>query len=335
MKRSDLTILACPHCHSDLTVSDSHEIAGHIETATLSCQACARSYQVVNSIPRFVPSANYATNFGFQWNTFSKTQLDSNTGAPISRERFFRSTGWTPEEMSGKWVLDVGCGAGRFAEIALSAGAHVVALDYSSAVDACFTNLGHNVNLSVIQADVYALPFKPELFDFVYCLGVLQHTPDPRAAVHALSKQLKVAGQITVDVYPSLWLNLLWPKYWLRPLAKRLDPQRLLTIVKCLTPGLLSLSRLVSRIPLVGGKLRWFVPVVNHEPNFPQLSAEQIRQWAVLDTFDMFSPAYDKPQTTKMMSTWLLETGLEDVRVFRWRQNIGRARRLNTVSGKN
>ena len=36
----------------------------------------------------------------------------------------------------GKWVLDAGCGMGRFAEIALKIGAQVVALDYSNAVDA-------------------------------------------------------------------------------------------------------------------------------------------------------------------------------------------------------
>jgi SAM-dependent methyltransferase len=327
MKRSDLPFLACPGCHSNLTISESREVHGNIHSASLSCQSCGRSYQIVNSVPRFVPPENYATNFGFQWNTFSKTQLDSYTGLSISRERFFRSTGWTPDEMKGKLVLDVGCGAGRFAEIALSTGAHVVALDYSSAVDACAANLGSNENLRVIQADVYSLPFRPAQFDFVYCLGVLQHTPDPRATVHALCKQLRVGGKITVDVYPSLWLNLLWPKYWLRPATKRLDQKRLLAVVERLTPGLLRISQLIARIPIVGAKLRWLVPVVNHQPNFPQLSADQNCEWAILDTFDMFSPAYDKPQTIQTIAAWLRESGLTDVNVFRWRQNIGRARR--------
>src|SRR5207244_9916564 len=139
---------------------------------------CGASYAIVGFVPRFVPAENYAGNFGFQWNRFSKTQLDSNTGVPISRQRLFGSSGWAPEDLAGKLVLDVGCGAGRFTEAALSAGARVVSIDYSSAVDACYNNFAPNPRLNVMQADIYALPFRPAQFDFIYCLGVLQHTPD-------------------------------------------------------------------------------------------------------------------------------------------------------------
>jgi len=52
--------------------------------------------------------------------------------------------------MKGKWVLDAGCGSGRFAEIALATGANVVALDYSSAIDACWNNLKENPNLYIV-----------------------------------------------------------------------------------------------------------------------------------------------------------------------------------------
>lgn len=93
------------------------------------------SYQVINGIPHFAAQSNYADSFGMQWNYFAKTQLDSYSGHPISAIRFWNSTSWNPGEMREKWVLDVGCGSGRFAEIALLTGAHVVALDYSSAVD--------------------------------------------------------------------------------------------------------------------------------------------------------------------------------------------------------
>jgi SAM-dependent methyltransferase len=151
-------------------------------------------YPVRGGIPRFVPQSNYADNFGMQWNHFAKTQLDSHSGHTISADRFWKATGWNPAEMKDKWVLDVGCGSGRFAEVALAAGAHVVALDYSSAVDACAANLGHHPRFHVVQGDIYALPFAPASFDFVYSLGVLQHTPDVARAFAALPPMLAGGG---------------------------------------------------------------------------------------------------------------------------------------------
>ena len=99
-----------------------------------------------------------------QWNRFSKTLLDSHSNHPISADRFWKSTGWKKEEISNNWVLDIGSGAGRFAEIALDAGAKVVALDYSNAVDACYSNLKHYKNFHVIQADIFSLPFLKNYF---------------------------------------------------------------------------------------------------------------------------------------------------------------------------
>ena len=95
-----------------------------------------------------------------------------------------------PTELKGKMALEVGCGAGRYAEIALSLGAKLVALDYSSAVDTCWQNLHSNPNLNVVQGDIYHLPFKPASFKSVYCFGVLQHTPDVGKAFLALPPQL-------------------------------------------------------------------------------------------------------------------------------------------------
>jgi len=69
-----------------------------------------------------------------------------------------------------------------------------VALDYSSAVDACYANLKHHPNLHIVQGDIYALPFEPGNFQFVYSLGVLQHTPNVAAAFAALPPMLKGGG---------------------------------------------------------------------------------------------------------------------------------------------
>jgi SAM-dependent methyltransferase len=312
-----LDILACPDCRGALALSDAREAQGEIESGTLTCRGCGHAYPIVRFVPRFVPQANYADNFGFQWNRFRQTQLDSHTGVPISRDRLFQSSGWTAADLAGKRVLDVGCGAGRFAEVTLAAGARLVALDYSSAVDACAANLGPHPRLDVVQGDIYKLPFKPGSFDHLYCLGVLQHTPDVERSFKALPEQVRGGGKVAVDVYPELRLNWLWPKYWFRPVTKRMNPQRLFRLVERLVPLLLPLSDVVATIPLIGRKLRYAVPVANHRPDYPQLSRKQIHEWAVLNTFDMFGPAYDQPQSAETLRRWFAEAGLREIRVFR------------------
>jgi len=71
--------------------------------------------------------AAYVDNFGIQWNLFEKTQLDSYTGIPLSRDRLIRCCG--PQlfgSLRGKYVLEAGCGAGRFTEVLLDRGAQLL-----------------------------------------------------------------------------------------------------------------------------------------------------------------------------------------------------------------
>ena len=184
MRTEFCQFLACPVCGAELKIGQVVSMDGDEETeGELQCTS-SHLFPITKGIPRFVSKENYASNFGFQWNMFRRTQLDSYSGHPISGNRFWAQSGWKREELAGKRVLDVGCGAGRFAEIALEAGAQVVALDYSVAVEACRENhrekFAHSLN--VVQGDIYHLPFRPGQFDFIYCFGVLQHTPDVRAA---------------------------------------------------------------------------------------------------------------------------------------------------------
>jgi len=319
-----LDLLACPDCHSSLAIDVTRETPDGVESGTLRCQSCGQTFPIVNHVPRFVPADSYANSFGFQWNKFRQTQLDSQSGLPISRDRFFKESKWTQEELAGKRVLDIGCGAGRFAEIALSTGANVVAMDYSGAVDACMANLGPHSRLNVLQADVYRLPLKPGSFDYVYCFGVLQHTPDPHRAVLALPAPLKDEGKLALDFYPRLLANVLWPKYWLRPLTRRMPQQRLFTIVQWLVPKLLPISRMLASVPLFGRRLRYLLPVMMYYGVFP-LTDQQHREWAILDTFDMLAPAHDHPQTAASVRDWLTEARLRNIEAAREGLVVGRA----------
>jgi SAM-dependent methyltransferase/uncharacterized protein YbaR (Trm112 family) len=317
--------LRCPKTGQCLSLETEQICLQEIETGWLVSEDRLHRYPISNGIPRFVSESNYADNFGMQWNMFSKTQLDSHSGHPISADRFWAATGWNPNELRGQWVLDVGCGSGRFAEVALNAGAKVIALDYSSAIDACYNNLKNHDNLHVIQGDVYSLPFAPGSFAYVYSLGVLQHTPDVARAFSALPLMLASSGHLCADFYWNRFRTLLHPKYLLRPFTTRMSQAKLFSWLKRNVPILLRISQFLGRAPIVGRLLKRIVPVADYTGIYP-LSRQQLEEWALLDTFDMLAPAYDKPQSAAQVREWLTRAGLEDVEVFHSGHLVGRGR---------
>ena len=316
-------LLRCPQTGQRLALVDFEGSGSRVARGWLVSEDGLHRYPVRDYIPRFVPEASYADNFGMQWNTFSRTQLDSHSGHPISANRFWHATGWKASDLAGKRVLDVGCGAGRFAEVALGVGAEVVALDYSSAVDACYANLGHHPSLLVVQGDVYALPFPKRDFAFVYSLGVLQHTPDVSRAFAALPPMLEAGGELCVDFYEKSWKSAMLPKYWLRPLTKRLPKHRLFKMLEVLVPKLLPISALFGHVPLVGRHLKRLVPVANYIGDLPLDDRQQL-EWSLLDTFDWLSPEYDNPQTTSTVREWLRNAGMERIEVLKAGHLVGR-----------
>jgi SAM-dependent methyltransferase len=306
MNNEFLNILRCPQSGQALNLQ-ANEL--------LVTKDGKYNYPIRNGIPRFVPEANYANNFGIQWNHFRQTQLDSYSGHPISADRFWNATGWKPEDLKDKWVLDGGCGAGRFAEVALSAGAKVVALDYSSAVDACYANLRDHPNLHVVQGDIYALPFLPKSFSFVYSLGVLQHTPNVEKAFMELTLMLCPTGGICVDYYWRRFQTMLHSKYLLRPVTKRMTTEQVFKILERWIPTLLKTSQVLGSIPIAGRVLQRIVPVADYTKFYP-LSSQQLLEWALLDTFDMLCPAYDNPQTPGTIRRWCTVAGLVDIEIL-------------------
>lgn len=326
MKPSLAYCLRCVKCGGELWLSDPTMDEGEIESGSLDCAVCKTCYPILDGIPRFVSMDNYAANFGFQWNRFRQTQLDSHSGRDVSRSRFLRATGWKPESLEGLTILDAGCGAGRFAEIALSMGATVFAVDYSRAVDACRENFRRHPNLHVIQGNIYSLPFPENCFDAIYCLGVLQHTPDPRRAFLALPRHLKPGGRIAVDIYQGGWRHALNTKYWLRPLTSRLPQGRLFRAIESSVPYLLSVSNSVGRVPVVGRLAQRLVPVANYD-GFYGLNRSQLKEWAVLDTFDMLAPEYDQPQSPRTLHRWTHEAGLKEIEIGKFGHLVARGRK--------
>jgi len=293
------------------------------QAGALTCTHCASDFFSLRGVPRFVGHEHYAASFGVQWNRYVRTQLDSHSGLSVSRERFFAVTGW-PERMEGERILEAGCGAGRFTEVLASTGADVWSFDLSNAVEANFANNGHLPNIHIFQASIDAIPFVPGQFDRVLCLGVLQHTPDPAAAFRSLAAQVRPGGALAMDVYRKDPAALLQWKYLLRPITKRLPPERLYRTVAAVVPGLMPAARYARRMMGRWGARLLPIAEYSHLGLSPELNAE----WSVLDTFDMLSPAHDHPQTLATVRGWFADAGFTGVVVERGPNGItGRGRR--------
>lgn len=272
------------------------------------------TFPIVRNVPRFVTESNYTDNFGFQWNRFQKTQIDKETPdqLSLSKERFFVESRWDREDLTGKNVLEVGSGAGRFSQIVLDfTKATLYSIDYSDAVSANFRNNGHHGDrLNLFQASVYDMPFPDNSFDKVFCFGVLQHTPDFRKSVHALVAKAKPGAEIIVDFYAiNGWWTKLHAKYIFRPITKRWSHETLLKRIEDNVDWMMKLCAFTQKIG-IGRFVNRFIPIVDIAGTIPpNLSKDQLREWVVLDTFDMFSPEHDHPQRISTVKRWFEEAG--------------------------
>jgi 2-polyprenyl-3-methyl-5-hydroxy-6-metoxy-1,4-benzoquinol methylase len=267
-----------------------------------------------NGIPRFVPKSTYADAFGAQWIKYRRTQLDSYTGLPITRERIRRCTGealW--KFLQGKQVLECGCGAGRFTEILLEKGARVTSIDLSEAVDANQENFPQNQKHRIAQADIWQLPFASQQFDIVFCLGVLQYTPNPETTLASLYAQVKPGGTLIVDQYaPSFsWYTKTAPLF--RRCLRHLSPEQGIKWTEWLVETLLPWHKRARRFRVVQMILSRLSPVLCYYRTYPNLSDALQKEWALLDTHNSLTGWYRHVRTAKQIHWNLRCLGLQEI----------------------
>ena len=315
MKIKLLQWLVCPRDRGRLELREvkQHEDA-EIESGALRCLTCGHEYPIVRGVPRFVESDDYASSFGLQWNRHARVQLDSRNGTTFSRDRFYTITEWLHPRLREKLVLDVGCGAGRFAEVALNDGAEVVAVDLSLAVDAAYQNLGSRPRFHCVQASIYELPFADATFDYAYCIGVIQHTPDPQKAVKSILPKVKVGGKAGFWIYERDWkafVGTIGFKYLLRPLTRRWDFTRAEAFAASLERFFWPITRSARKRGILGKVVMRMLPVASAHLHGLPLNETDFREWVRLDTLDMYSPVHDHPQTFPRVKHWLETSGFD------------------------
>jgi SAM-dependent methyltransferase len=300
MKPQALKFLVCPSCHSELELL-AHAVEGpEVMEGQLSCSGCGKGYAVQRGVPRFVEIDSYAASFGSQWNWFRTVQLDSVNGTNETERTLEATTGWRAEDYQSRLVLDAGVGAGRFAEIVAKKGGEVVGIDLTTAVDAAYANIGRHDRVHLVQADVFAMPFRTEIFDLAYSIGVLHHTPDPCVAFERVAATVKPGGGLAVYLYAGYGPAHL-PSNLIRQLTTRLPVKLMLALCTIAIP-----LYYVYRLPYLGTVLQLLCPI-SQNPNW---------RWRWLDTFDWYTPKYQWKLRYPEVIRWFRANGLSDLTVF-------------------
>lgn len=301
MTDKTLLVLRCISCEGKLKVNKEKERLGkHLVEGELKCTKCKKKYPVRNAIPRFVKDDMYVSSFSFEWQTHKQTQLDSVSGDKESDVTFFEKTTFTPKELKGKLVLDVGSGSGRFSEVVLNHGGSVIGVDLSYAVDAARGNFPLTAAVDFVQADIFNLPFAPESFDLIFSIGVLHHTKNTKQAFMMLPKLLKKKGKVAIWLYSLLVFRYYVMSEFLRKYTSKMNQRLLYWLSHIAVPY----YHLVN-LRFVGPIFALLLPTSTHPK----------AEWRVLDTFDWYSPTYQWKHTTAEVFEWYKEAGLSDLNV--------------------
>jgi SAM-dependent methyltransferase len=337
--------LACPACRAALRldVRTRDPGTGRVVSGALECSAEGTRYPVRGGVPRLLPSTgrtvdrdpelrtadhfaqeftalaeddrDFADDDMLEYVFYSRTGLDPALYARVPGDPYMvelpDATNYRPDGsfLSGKTVLDAGCGAGRLTTVAARSARRVVGLDLGDHVDRAVARMWHSDHVDIVQGSVLEPPFGDGTFDYVFSVGVLHHTPDPGGGCRALARAVRCGGAMSIWVYP--------PSYWGRPIQAavgrrihaglaRMPPEAALCACK---RWLYPLGRLQMRLAerrwskLLGAPL--FVVNVPRHPQ-PEIMLTTI--------FDYYCPPIISTHTYDEARDWLKDAGFTELR---------------------
>ncbi len=315
MHKSFVKFLKCPLSEEDLKLNIIEENNDEIITGKLINKSKNINYEIINGIPRFVSPKNYSKSFGMQWKKWSRVQFDrDNIGKPMENytsKMLNRITELDKENLKDKKILEIGCGSGRFLDVLSDKNCFLFGIDNSASIDETKKNLDFmdKKKILLLQCDTYNLPFKNNLFDHIFSIGVLHHTPKPDSVIAKIYDLIKNKGSFSFSVYnKNSYYDLPNVNFW-RKLFNFLSPIFSFYPAMIYSYFTIFLLRPITKIHKIFDLIiRIPFPFCN-EPDF---------KWSLLDTFDSVTPKYQSTHETYEVYMWLKKNKFLEIKPTNW-----------------
>lgn len=157
------------------------------------------------------------------------------------------------EDCCSKRVLEIGCGMANHALKMSKFTRRMIAGDLSyKSLEIAKKRLNEfNAKVDVINLDSENLCFHDEVFDRIYCLGVIHHTPQTEKAIEEIYRVLKHSGEVILMLYHKnsifYYFTILF-RNRIKFVFLKILPQSIINIFRELSPEILRLKEVIDRI---------------------------------------------------------------------------------------
>lgn len=207
MKRNTLALLRCPTCHAELMVEATNSLVS-IETGTLLCRTCNKSFPIHHGIPHFVQQSELS---GFNKTFAHKYDWFSWFYTAFSKIGF-RLLGTTDAHARQELLSRLEPGGGKLLEVSIGPGINLPYLVNSPSIGEI-----HGLDISIGQlnrcrsliqrkgwlVDLYLgnaeeLPFADDSFDSVFHIGGINFFNDKKKAILEMIRVAKPGSRIII-----------------------------------------------------------------------------------------------------------------------------------------
>lgn len=171
----------CTLCGSSASETFGEKLSDGRAITVLRCKSCGNRY--LKDWAEHLETPLYDYYADDQWREMIRA------GDPFNGARYHALLADFEKKVSGRDLLDIGCGAGHFVAAAVERGWNARGLELGPAADFC-----KEVGLPVERLDLFSDELSPGSFDVVSLFEVAEHVPDPGSFIRRAVELLRPGG---------------------------------------------------------------------------------------------------------------------------------------------